>query len=155
VDPWTEGDSQVIELFSAVRPSPGAVRIESVVHFADSPLAKAASSCTLQVVCPTGDSALDVALAERKKSVARLLFNDAGGSFVCTTTLLNTEKFPAAYILTANHCINNVAAATSLSTFWFYENDLRIRHHQSQLRQVGGGARWSSPTTMPIPRCCS
>jgi hypothetical protein len=139
--PWTEGDSQVIELFSTVRPSPGAVRIESVVHFADSPLAKAASSCTLQVACSSGDSALDVALAERKKSVARMVFNDAGGAFLCTTTLLNTEKFPAAYILTANHCINNAASAASLSTFWFYESSTCGSDVVNPgFVQVGGGA---------------
>src|SRR5258708_8419761 len=120
--PWTEGDTQVIELFSPVLPSPGAVSIGALVHFTDSPFAKAAASCTLQVGCSSGDSALDVAIAERKKSVARITFIDNGGSFLFTSTLLNTEKFPAAYIVTANHCINNAPAASTISTFWFYEN---------------------------------
>jgi hypothetical protein len=140
--PWTEGDSQVIELFSPVRPSAGAVRIESVVHFADTPVAKAASSCTLEVVCSSGDAQLDAALNERKKSVARLLFIDGGSAFVCTTTLINTEKFPAAYILTANHCIDAAASAASLSTFWFYENSVCGSDvvNPSFVQVSGGGA---------------
>ena len=120
--PWTQGDTQTIELFSPVLPSPGAVSIGALVHFTDSPFAKAAASCTFQVVCSTGDSALDVAIAERKKSVARITFINNGGSFLCTSTLLNTEKFPAAYIVTANHCIDDASSASSISTFWFYEN---------------------------------
>src|ERR1700694_2593969 len=46
--PWTEGSVQVIELFSAVLPSPEAVRVGAVGHFTNSPLAAqaAAASCT-------------------------------------------------------------------------------------------------------------
>src|SRR5258706_2850777 len=73
--PWTQGDTQMIELFSPVLPSPGAVSLGALVHFTDSPFAKAAAaSCTFQVACSTGDSALDVAIAERQQSLARSTF---------------------------------------------------------------------------------
>ena len=120
--PWTEGPSQVIELFSPVQPSPDAVRVGAVLHFTDSPLfAKAAGSCTVPTMCTSNDPTLDAAIAERKKSVVKLTFVEGGSGFLCSGTLINTERYPAAYILTANHCINNTASAASMSSIWFYE----------------------------------
>jgi lysyl endopeptidase len=121
--PWTEGASQVIELFSPVLPSTDAVRVAAIAHFTDSPFTtKAAGSCTVSTMCSAGNATLDAAILERKKSMARLLFTDAGGQFLCTGTVLNSGLFPAPFLITANHCINNAASAASLSTFWFYES---------------------------------
>ena len=121
--PWTDGSSQVIELFSPVLPSPDAVRVAAVLHFTDSPLlAKAAAgSCTVPTMCTSGDPTLDAAIAERKKSVVKLNFVEGGSGFLCSGTLINTERYPAAYVLTANHCINNNTSASSLTSIWFYE----------------------------------
>jgi lysyl endopeptidase len=121
--PWTEGSAQVIELFSPVEPSAGAVAIEAVVHFTDSPLAttKAAGTCTVSTMCSTDDPTLDAAILERKKSIAKMIFNDNGSAFLCTGTLLNTDRFPTPFFLSANHCISNAAAASTLTTIWFYE----------------------------------
>ncbi len=121
--PWTEGGAQVIELFSRVEPSPGAVSVGAVLHFTDSPFTtKAAGTCTVSTMCSTDDTVLDAAILERKKSIAKLQFVDSGGAFLCTGTLLNTERFPAPFLITANHCISNSAAAATLTTFWFYES---------------------------------
>ena len=120
--PWTAGDAQVVELFSAVRPAPDAVRVGGVLHMDQAPYAKAAQSCTIPTVCSTGNPALDEAIAERKKSVMRLSFVEDGGGFVCSGTVINTDLFPAAYVVTANHCISTPQSAASVTTLWFYES---------------------------------
>ncbi len=118
--PWTQGSAQIVELFSN---TVEAVSITGILHFTDSPFAKAAAgTCTVPTRCTTNDPVLDTAIAERKKSVARLNFVDGNSGFLCTGTLINTERFPAPFVLTANHCINNVSSAESLTTLWFYEN---------------------------------
>ena len=110
------------------------------MHFDESPFAKAAGSCTVPTSCTTNDAALDAAIAERIKSTARLLFTDGGSAFVCSGTLLNTERFPAGYLLTANHCVSTPAIAGSVSTFWFYDStsctDLTIK--PTYIQKAGG-----------------
>ncbi|HXN15423.1 MAG TPA: serine protease, partial [Usitatibacter sp.] len=121
--PWTVGSSQLIEIFSPVVPSEGALLVGAILHFTQSPFAKAAAgACTIRTLCSSGDPALDAAIADAKKAVMRLTFVENGSGFLCTATLINTERYPAAFVLTANHCINNAAAASSISTMWFYES---------------------------------
>lgn len=117
--PWTEGDVQKVEIFAT---APARVALGAIVHF-DLPLnAKAAGTCTIDTLCTSGDIALDVAIAERKKSMARITFIASNQAFVCTGTLLNTEQFPAPYFITANHCIGSLGEANSITSLWFYEN---------------------------------
>jgi hypothetical protein len=120
--PWTEGSEQMVEIFSPGAIDAGAVRMGAIAHFTDSPFTKAAASCTISTACTTGDNALDSAMAERKKSVAKISFIDGGGAFICTGTLINTERFPSPFFMTAHHCVSNQPAASSLTTFWFYED---------------------------------
>jgi len=138
--PWTAGSSQLIEVFSAGAPPEGAITVGAIVHFDESPFAKAAGSCTVPTSCTTNDAALDAAIADRIKSTARLLFMDGGSAFVCSGTLLNTERFPAAYVLTANHCVSTPAIAGSVSTFWFYDSlsctDLAV--NPTYIQKAGG-----------------
>ena len=140
--PWTEGSAQVIELYSPVLPSPGAVSVSMVSHFTDSPLTtKSASSCTVSAQCSTGDATLDGAIAQARNSVASMLFQTSAGAFVCTATLLNSATFPAPFLVTANHCISDSNVAATLTTFWFYQtascDDLGV----AQKTQVAGGAQ--------------
>ena len=144
--PWTEGAVQVIEVFSPFLPAADAVRIGGIVHFTASPVTKAAGSCTVSTMCAPTDTSLasgvGAAIGERKKSSIRLNFIDGGGSYICSGTLINTEKFPAPYVLTANHCIDNASAALSLTTLWFHEStacDGAIASAASV--QVAGGAQ--------------
>ena len=120
--PWTEGPSQLIELFSAVAPAIDAVRIGALLHFTDSPFAKAAATCTIPTACTSGEPALDAMIAERKKSVIKLHFVKGGGGFTCSATLIDTPRRPSAYVLTANHCIDAPSVATTITAFWFYES---------------------------------
>ena len=140
--PWTGGESQVIELFSPVRPAADAVRVGGVLHMTVSPFAKAAGTCTIPTACSSGDPAVDAAVAERKLSVMRLAFVDDGSGFVCTGTLINTDHFPAPYVLTANHCIFTAATASTLTTLWFYETaDCALGGIKPGQVQVAGGAQ--------------
>jgi hypothetical protein len=117
--PWTEGAIQAIELFSR---SAQTVSVGAVVHFTASPLAKAtAGTCTVPTMCTTGDTALDAAIAQRKKALMKINFIEGGGAFMCSATLINTDRFPAPYVLTANHCVSNADAAATVDSFWFYE----------------------------------
>src|SRR5688572_21299625 len=118
--PWTPGSTQVIEILSAGEVPQ--VTIGAVTHFVASPTAKAASECTLPTSCTTGNATLDAAIAERTRSSVRLVFTEGSSSFVCSGTLLNTERFPSGYILTANHCISTPASAGSVTAMWFYES---------------------------------
>ena len=117
--PWTEGESQAVELFSR---EPQSVHVAEVLHFTHSPFAKAAGSCTVPTVCTTNNPTLDAAIAQAKKSVMKIQFVEDGGGFLCSATLIDTPRRPAPYILTANHCISGAEAAGTVTSFWFYEN---------------------------------
>lgn len=130
--PYTDGESQLVELVlpvGAAIPAADRIGIATVSHFDISPLQTAESvakdvsgTCNPDVACTSTIPGLDAALAERKKSVIRLAFTSGTGTFSCTGTLINSDKFPRAFVLTANHCIATAAEAASLTTFWFYEN---------------------------------
>jgi lysyl endopeptidase len=138
--PWTEGSAQVLEAFSPVRPSDNALNVGAVLHFTTSPLAKAASSCTISTACTTGDAALDAAIAERKRSIMRIQFVSGGSGFVCSATLVDTPQ-RAAYVLTANHCIDTTAAANSVQSLWFYETTSCADTTNTAGTSVAGGMR--------------
>ncbi len=119
--PWTPGESQALEAWSEGRPR-GTIRVAAIVHF-DRPLAgKAAGTCTVDALCTTGNPALDAAIATRKKSMAQITFVDAGSAYVCTGTLVESARPGESFFLTANHCVNTPAVASTLSARWFYEN---------------------------------
>ena len=138
--PWTEGATQRIEIFSREPLPEGAVRVGAMLHFTESPFAKAAASCTLSTACTTGDTQLDAALAERKKSTFKIQFISNGSGFVCTATLIDTPRKPTPYALTANHCLDTNASASSVTTFWFYEQSSCTSTLQSAstVQQAGG-----------------
>ncbi|QJR10082.1 hypothetical protein DSM104443_01133 [Usitatibacter rugosus] len=118
--PWTEGETQSIEIFSAVRPPDASLNVGAIVHMTETPFPKASSSCTLSTSCPTGDGTLDAAIAERKKSLLRISFIDGGSAFLCSATLVDTPLH-APFVLTANHCIGNENSAASVTSNFFYE----------------------------------
>jgi hypothetical protein len=140
--PWTEGGSQLIEVFSRVKPSADAVRVGAVLHMVTSPLAKAAASCTISTACSSDDPTLDALIDERKKSVAKIQFVRGGSGFLCSATLIDTPRRPQPYILTANHCIDDQPSATSMTTIWFYESAAcGIDNPSGNEVQVSGGAQ--------------
>lgn len=141
--PWTEGASQVIELYSPVMPSANAVSVSTVSHFTDSPFTTkaGASSCTVSAQCSTGDATLDGAIAQARNSVAKMLFATSEGQFLCTATLLDSASFPAPFLVTANHCISDSNVSASLTTFWFYQTASCDDAGALQPTQVAGGSQ--------------
>jgi hypothetical protein len=139
--PWTPGEEQEVEVFTRALPARPPV-VEAIVHFDVSPLDKGtAGACSPDVACPTGDAARDAAIAERSKSVALVNFVEGTEARVCTGTLLNTEKYPVPFLVTANHCIATTAAAASVTTHWFNEAaSCGSSDVSTAARQVAGGA---------------
>lgn len=85
-------------------------------------------SCTLDGMCALEKNP---GLENATKGIAHLQFVDGADSFICTGALLNTAfdgpDVPAGtaagrppYLLTANHCIDNPASATSLQAYFHY-----------------------------------
>lgn len=140
--PWTEGETQTLEIFSPTAVPGGALRVGGLLHFNQSPLAKAAASCTLSTACPSGEAALDAAIAERKKSVFKIQFQENGSGFVCSATLIDTPRRPAAYALTANHCVSDSVTAATIEAWWFYEaSACGSTAPSTSLLRVAGGAQ--------------
>jgi len=101
--------------------------VASIVHI-DAPFARGASAGALRTksdACFVDEACVTTAefpnVADASDAVAQLTFVDAGNAFLCSGGLLNAS--PAAfvpYLLTANHCFDNQAAATSLEAVWQY-----------------------------------
>ncbi|MEO7431853.1 MAG: hypothetical protein ABIR62_07480 [Dokdonella sp.] len=80
--------------------------------------AGASGTCNIDVVCPLGNP-----YPFEISAVAKFYFDTTEGSFLCTGTLMNdiAQDFKP-YFLTADHCINTQAEATSMSLIWNYES---------------------------------
>lgn len=115
-----------IELLAAADLERLDLAVPTVSHFfvapdqaASASLAKEgqAGSCNIDISCRPEYSS-------ESRSVARLLFVEADGiSYLCTGTLLNDTRSSATpYFLTAQHCIGTQAAASSVTTDWFYRS---------------------------------
>lgn len=75
----------------------------------------AAGSCNQDAVCTVSDS--------ESRAVAKLIFTDAGSTYLCTGTLLNDSRSSQTpYLLTAAHCIDSSRVAGSLVTYWFFRS---------------------------------
>ncbi len=134
--PYTEGSTQIIEIFTPQKVNDAQIQVVSVSHFTESiltgkvakdpsiPSVPTAGSCTIDVVCTTNNPALDSAVAERSNSVAKINFATPKGNFICSGTLINsnTGAVPVPYFLLANHCISTNSEAASVSTIWFRKN---------------------------------
>ncbi|HYC35321.1 MAG TPA: trypsin-like peptidase domain-containing protein [Usitatibacter sp.] len=135
--PWTEGDSQEIELFSR---APQSVTVTSLLHFTTSPTTKAAGSCTIPTNCTTDNPTLDAAIREAKKSVMRINFIEGGSGFLCTATLVNSPSGQP-FVLTANHCVSNPEVAATVTSWWFYDLtacDASSGLNPNQVQQANG-----------------
>ncbi len=128
--PYTDGDTQLVEIQTPQRVEGSQIRVVSIAHFEESlneskgpglsSVSTAAGACSPDVVCTSNSSSIDAGIAERSKSVVRLSFMSDGGSYLCSGTLINSNA-QQNFLLTANHCISTQAEAASLSMRWFYE----------------------------------
>ena len=94
-----------------------------------------AGACTLDVMCSPQ-------LDTESRAVARILFTDAGSSYLCSGTLLNdTRGSLTPNFLTAAHCINNATSAASLVAYWFFRAagcNASPTVDQAAVQQAGG-----------------
>lgn len=129
--PYTEGETQIVEIITPQRVSGAQVRVADIVHFEESlneakgpgaaSVNTASGACNPDVICTSNNSTTDAGIAERAKSVVRMSFQSGGSSFLCSATLINSPS-QQNFLLTANHCFSTQAEAASLSTRWFYES---------------------------------
>lgn len=101
------------------------IAVPSLSHFYVSPDRAAQSSltkvgeaatCNIDVSCRPDSSS-------ESRSVARMIFVENGSAFVCTGTLLNdAQSSSTPYFLSANHCVSTQAAASTVTTDWFYRS---------------------------------
>ncbi|HXZ49050.1 MAG TPA: BACON domain-containing protein [Usitatibacter sp.] len=128
--PVVEGDTATVEIFVPVeRPvedvslavaqishlfvDPAGPKVDSAAKIGES------GTCEVDIACLTSG---DPALAQAGKAVARMVFSDAAGTYLCSGTLLNpTGGSLTPYFYGANHCISTQDSADTLTTFWFYD----------------------------------
>ncbi len=149
---YSDGATQTIEVFSSFDPGSTQPKLIETGHFYESltrsPVLRdkqQSGSCNEDVLCGSGNAAVDAATANQKKAVTWLNFNVGTGLFICTGTLINSGSFPKPFVMTANHCIGAAATAASVTTFWFREatackSDVIDTAKQ---KQVAGGAKLS------------
>ena len=112
-----------LELPAGADPAQLAIAVPVLSHFFIAPAQAAAQSFTKAL--DAGGCSIDTAcrpdLDAQSRSVARLLFVDKGNSFLCSGTLLNDAgNSTTPYLLSAQHCIGSQAAASTVTTDWFY-----------------------------------
>jgi hypothetical protein len=74
-------------------------------------------ACRLDVTC---DSSWD----NEARGVAHIQFVDGGSSYICSGSMLNRIGGDfAPMFLTAAHCINSEAEASSIEVYWLYQTD--------------------------------
>jgi lysyl endopeptidase len=118
-----------IELPAGADPAQLAIAIPNISHAFIKPLVEASSTIGDQAkgigsadVCQK-DVSCETPLPPVSNAVALMSFVDGTGAFQCTGTLLNdTASSGIPYFLTANHCISNQTAASSLETRWFVKS---------------------------------
>ncbi|MBQ9578725.1 MAG: hypothetical protein IJR28_04245, partial [Ottowia sp.] len=72
-------------------------------------------SCNLNASCVLDD------INAESRAVAKMVFQRDGKGYACTGTLLNgASSNGTPYFITANHCIDSQADASTLVTYWFY-----------------------------------
>jgi lysyl endopeptidase len=141
--PIVESDTIVMEIEIPPGASATDVRIATptISHLVASAsttfaMPKAAATCNNDAMCYQGTWALE------SNAVARIVFTDAGSSFVCTGTLVadkDTATF-VPYFLTANHCISTQASASSVQSYWFYRSTACNSGLRGAYTTLAGGA---------------
>jgi len=141
--PLAEGETLVVEIELPPGASPAHLdlAVPAVSHLVTSAatnfaMPKAAAACENDVMCYQGT------WANESDATARILFQDGGTSYVCTGTLvvdLDTST-SVPYFLTANHCINTQASASSMQSYWFYRASSCDSGVKGASVTLGGGA---------------
>jgi len=133
--PVLEGDTALVEIEVRADADLAAITLDIprlahlVVGGADLPAPEApvmrasgigaAAACNVDAACAIRT---DAALQTLARSVARIVFvGEDGLSYLCSGTLLNDiARTNTPYLFTADHCIDSMAAARSIVSFWLF-----------------------------------
>ena len=97
-------------------------------------------SCNIDINCSEGDNWRDIS-----RSVARYLISDSRGTFTCTGSLMNNDRFDQRPIfMTAAHCGVSESTVASMSFFWNYETSVCDGTPDGDLTQNQIGAKFIS-----------
>ena len=120
--PSAKGDTLSVEISLAAGTALDALSftVTEVAHRFASLIQKAAPECTghVDIPCVTNASRREMADA-----TGLIVFEDVGGTFQCTGTLLNageTTEFEP-YFLTAGHCVATDVVAATVEAEWFWQ----------------------------------
>jgi hypothetical protein len=98
----------------------GVPRLSHIMGSAENGFAapKRDKACHIDVSCHSGSWGVE------SNAVARMVFTVEGVSYACSGTLLADQDPSSAipYFHTAQHCIPDQAAASSIVTYWFYRS---------------------------------
>lgn len=123
--PTTMGEATVLEIdLPAGRPTASIVfTVPKLMHQAVLAPKASLGQIEQKSACPGVTPDATCTLPPVTNAVGSMDFVDGGSSWVCTGTLVaNRGATQQGYFLTANHCINNQSAASSLHVFWFYRS---------------------------------
>lgn len=148
--PATDGERQVVELWLPAGARAEDVRIEAprlshlmanaVDDFLILKNVGGSGSCNVNAVCRVGELGQGYGVA--RDAVARMVFQKAGGSYLCTGTLLNdidnSTQIP--WFHSAAHCIDSADVAATLNTYWKYESSTCSTNTLGEYEQLTGGA---------------
>lgn len=126
--PSVEGETITLEIVlpAGQKGLNGDVEIAQVSHIVANPtqgnqfsnLSPDTYKCEVDIECSTNTVVKNAA-----KGVARMLYTQSGGTYVCSGTLLNDSgNTQQPWFYTAHHCISTQTVASTLNTFFFYEN---------------------------------
>ncbi len=127
--PLLDGESATLEIYlpPGVAPETVDLRMPKISHLVSAGVSLLktepvsdigrSGSCEVDVACIATPAA-----SNQARSVAKLVYTDNGGTFICTGTLINDSAASnTPYLYTASHCMDSQEAASSLVTYWFFD----------------------------------
>jgi lysyl endopeptidase len=162
--PMTDGDTQLIEVFAPTKPNSAGVSVVAVSHIfasavdgfkAATQVKGASGACNVDAICASQTTGF----VNAKNAVAHMQFQancGLGGalaSCICTGTLLNdtVAATQVPYFYGANHCISKQSEASTLITYWNYDNPVcrgaDISRNQSNVLQGGADLLYADQPT--------
>ena len=144
--PVIEGETAGVEIYLPASVEGGfPIRAPKIQHLTQSfqyPEAKnlsqigSSGSCNIDVKCR------DTLPDNLSAAVAKIIFSDTDGSYLCTGTLLNDNDSSSwiPYFMTANHCLSTQSVANTIDSYWFFERAVCGGPDPTSVTHFTGGA---------------
>jgi PKD repeat protein len=128
-----KGENAIIEYFEPLEASFAGELMIGYVSQAYKDILKA-STLRVGINCPEGSNWQDV-----KHAICRMSFHDDKYSYLCSGFLVNNVREDGKpYFQTANHCISDNTMATTLITYFNYENSTCSNSNASTSQTLSG-----------------